>query len=58
MKEETNFDAYLEDQLKDRAVADRFRKAGDARDVAIKLAALRQASGISQKEPADKVGTS
>ncbi len=35
MKEETNFDAYLEDQLKDRAFTDLFRKAGDTWDVEI-----------------------
>lgn len=58
MKQETNFDTYLKKQLKDRAFADRFQKAGDAWDVAIKLAALRQASGMSQKELAKKVGTS
>jgi len=28
MKRKTNFERYLEDQLKDKAFADRFRKAG------------------------------
>jgi hypothetical protein len=29
MKRKTNFELYLEDQLKDRAFADGFRKAGE-----------------------------
>lgn len=58
MKQKTNFDIYLEDQLRDPAFADRFRKAGDDWDVTIQLAALRKASGMSQKELAKRVGTS
>ena len=45
MKQKTNFDFYLEEQLKDRDFAERFKKAGEAWDVAIKLASLRKASG-------------
>jgi transcriptional regulator with XRE-family HTH domain len=58
MKRKTNFDLYLEEQLKDRDFAERFKKAGEAWDVAIKLASLRKASGLSQKELAKRVGTS
>ena len=29
MKRKTNFERYLEDQLKDKTFADRFRKAGE-----------------------------
>ena len=29
MKRKTNFERYLEDQLKNKAFADRFRKAGE-----------------------------
>jgi len=58
MKTQTNFDIYLEDQLKDPDFARRFEKAGEAWDVAIKLASLRKASGLSQKELAKRVGTS
>jgi len=58
MKQKTNFDFYLEKQLKDRDFAKRFKKAGEAWDVAIKLASLRKASGLSQKELAKRVGTS
>ena len=58
MKRKTNFDLYLEEQLMDKAFADRFKKAGDAWEVAVKLASLRKKSGLSQKELAEKVGTS
>jgi transcriptional regulator with XRE-family HTH domain len=58
MKGKTNFDFYLEDQLKHPDFAERFEKAGEAWDVALKLASLRKASGLSQKELAKQVGTS
>ncbi len=58
MKRRTNFDLYLEEQLKDVGFADRFKKAGEAWDVALQLASLRKESGLSQKELAKKVGTS
>ena len=58
MKKQTNFDIYLKDQLKDQDFAARFKKAGEAWDVAIQLASLRKESGMSQKELARRVGTS
>ena len=58
MKQRTNFDAYLEEQLKDVNFAARFKKAGVAWDVAVQLAALRKEAGLSQKELARQVGTS
>jgi transcriptional regulator with XRE-family HTH domain len=58
MKKLTNFDIYLKEQLKDQDFAERFKKAGEAWDVAIKLASLRKASGLSQKQLAKRVGTS
>ncbi len=58
MKRRTNFDVYLENQLKDPDFAARFKKAGEAWDVALQLAALRKESGLSQKELAKLVGTS
>ena len=58
MKRKTNFDLYLEEQLKDPDFADRFRKAGEAWEVALKLAAMRKEAGLSQKELARRVGTS
>lgn len=58
MKRRTNFDRYLEDHLKDPDFAASFKKAGEAWDVAIQLAALRKESGLSQKELATSIGTS
>jgi len=58
MKRRTNFDRYLEDHLKDSDFAERFKKAGEAWDVAIQIAALRKDSGLSQKELAMRIGTS
>jgi transcriptional regulator with XRE-family HTH domain len=57
MKRKTNFDQYLEEQLKDEGFAERFKKAGKAWDLALELAALREESGLSQKELAKRVGT-
>jgi DNA-binding XRE family transcriptional regulator len=56
--EKTNFDRYLEEQLKDEAFARRFHSAGEAWDVALQLAALRNQAGLSQKELARKLKTS
>ena len=58
MKRKTNFDRYLEKQLKDPDFARRYQKAGEAWDVALQLAALRKKAGLSQKELAQRVGTS
>jgi transcriptional regulator with XRE-family HTH domain len=57
MKRKTNFDKYLEEQLKNKDFAARFEKAGEAWDIALQLAALRKESGLSQKELAKRVGT-
>jgi len=58
MKQRTNFNLYLSEQLKNPDFAERFKKAGEAWDVAIKLSSLRKACGLSQKELAKRVGTS
>jgi transcriptional regulator with XRE-family HTH domain len=58
MKGRTNFDRYLEEQLKDPYFAARFKEAGEAWDVAMQLAALRKEFGLSQKELAERIGTS
>jgi transcriptional regulator with XRE-family HTH domain len=58
MRRQTNFDLYLEEQLKNADFAERFKRAGEAWDVALQLASLRKKSGLSQKELAKKVGTS
>ncbi len=54
----TNFDQYLEEQLRDQEFAARFEQAGQAWDVALQIAALRQQAGLSQKELAKLLKTS
>jgi len=54
----TNFDRYLEEQLQDTAFAARFERAGEAWDVALQIAALRQQAGLSQKDLAKLLSTS
>ena len=54
----TNFDVYLREQLKDSAFAERFEKAGEAWDVALQIAALREKAGLSQRDLARKLRTS
>jgi transcriptional regulator with XRE-family HTH domain len=54
----TNFDRYLAEQLKDRAFAARFKRAGEAWDVALQIAALREQAGLSQAQLATLLKTS
>jgi len=54
----TNFDRYLEEQLQDPVFAARFKNAGEAWDVALQIAALRQQAGLSQKDLAKLLKTS
>ncbi|MEX2491448.1 MAG: helix-turn-helix transcriptional regulator [Nitrospirales bacterium] len=54
----TNFDSYLEENLRDPDFAARFAEAGEAWDIALQLSALREEAGLSQKELADKLHTS
>ena len=54
----TNFDLFLEEQLKDPDFAERFERAGEAWDVALQIAALREKAGLSQKELARRLHTS
>ena len=54
----TNFDLYLEEQLKDPVFAELFEAAGEAWDVALQISALRQQAGLSQKELAKLLKTS
>ncbi len=58
MKKKTDFDLFLEEQLKDQDFAERFERAGEAWDVAIQLASLREKAGLSQKDLARKLKTS
>ncbi|HEY8671812.1 MAG TPA: helix-turn-helix transcriptional regulator [Terriglobales bacterium] len=53
----TNFDLFLEEQLRDPDFAERFERAGEAWDVALQLAALREQAGLSQLELARKLKT-
>lgn len=53
----TNFDQYLEEQLKDPEFAERFVAAGEAWDVALEIARLREEAGLSQNELAKRLGT-
>src|SRR5882757_1680152 len=54
----TNFDLFLEEQLRDPDFAERFKRAGEAWDVALQLSALRAKAGLSQKDLARKLKTS
>jgi transcriptional regulator with XRE-family HTH domain len=54
----TNFDRYLTAQLRDPRFAARFKKAGDAWDVALRVAALREQAGLSQIQLASRLKTS
>lgn len=54
----TNFDRYLDEQMQDPAFAARFERAGEAWDVALQLAALRQQAGLSQQDLARRLKTS
>ena len=58
MKTKTNFDLYLEKQLKNPDFAARFAKAGEAWNIALQVAALRKEAGLSQKDLARKLKTS
>ena len=53
----TNFDLFLEEQLRDPDFAERFKGAGEAWEIALQLAALRDQAGLSQTELARKLKT-
>jgi len=54
----TNFDQYLDEQIKDAGFAPRFEQAGEAWDIALQLTALRENAGLTQKEVARRLNTS
>lgn len=54
----TNFDRYLEEQLRNPGFAARFERAGEAWDVALQIAALRRKAGLSQQDLARLLKTS
>ena len=53
----TNFDQYLERKLEDPEFRKRFEEADRAWDIALQLAALRKARGLTQQQVADLLGT-
>ena len=53
----TNFDLSLEEQLQDPGFAERFKAAGEAWDVSLQIASLREQAGLSQKELAARLET-
>lgn len=46
----SNFDRYLDDQLRDPGFAKRFRRAGEAWDAALHIAALREQAGFPSRK--------
>jgi len=54
----SNFDRYLKEQMQDPAFIARFKRAGEAWDVALQITALRQRAGLSQKDLAKLLKTS
>ena len=54
----TNFDKYLEEQLKDPTFAEQYKKADEAWDLAIQISAFRRQAGFSQKDLARRLKTS
>lgn len=57
MTEQTNFDRFLERELADPDFRARFERASRAWDVALQLAALRRARGLTQRQVAEMLGT-
>ncbi len=56
-EEKTNFDRYLERKLENPEFRARYQAAQHAWDIALQLAALRTARGLTQKEVAELLGT-
>lgn len=54
----TNFDRYLDKQLQDPTFAARFENAGEAWDVGLQIATLREQAGLSQADLAKLLKTS
>lgn len=53
----TNFDRYLARKLQNEEFRERFAEADRAWDIALQLAALRTARGLTQQQVADLLGT-
>lgn len=57
-KHPDEFDEFLAEQMKNPKVAAAFVEEKEKLDLAIKLVRLRQAAGLSQKDLAERIGTS
>jgi len=53
---ETNFDRYLARKLENDDFQSRFEEADKAWDIALQLAALRKAGGLTQPQAAELLG--
>lgn len=51
----TNFDRYLGEQMRGPRFAARFERAGETWDMVLRIAALREQAGLSQKQPAHRL---
>jgi transcriptional regulator with XRE-family HTH domain len=56
-KRNDDFNAYLHEQLKDPMFAAVYEEEAEKVDLAIKLLKIRQTAGLSQKELAERIGT-
>jgi transcriptional regulator with XRE-family HTH domain len=54
----TNFNNYLNEQMRDQVFSARSEQAGEAWDVALQITALRKKAGLSQKDLARLLKTS
>ena len=54
----TNFDTYLDEQMREPVFAALFEQAGETWDVALQITTLRKKAGLSQKELARLLKTS
>ena len=54
----TNFDHFLEEQFRDPEFAERFKRAGEAWGLALRITAPCEQAGLSQKDLACKHKTS
>lgn len=53
----SSFELHLEEELKDPAFAERYRRADEALDIALRIVEMREKAGLSQRELAKLAGT-
>ena len=56
-KKSTNFNAYLEDKLKDKNTKKHFDEFGKQLELAYQILQLRKSHKMSQRDLAEKIGT-